>query len=976
MATNEGRAKKRRRTSQAVLNYAIRALACILAICAAACHNAHNSRVAPDALEKAQWITPIDLSNPAAPSRLDWPLEISGAKNEWVSFVVQLQPGELSSESGAAGLQIELPSVDPANITVYQILSVPVDSDRAGYVRHTGLAVGNTQIPRVLLPLPMHDGVVDLSALRDPDRPQDFSARPTGRTPVLLWIDIHIPKDLAANTYSGTCKLNTGRSASLPPAQFSLQVYDFVLPDDRNLVMTSQIGWDALARLYPDRFEAITPRLMNRTDDTYAPAVKTLDQLISLAEANRVCAVAPRLQPTVKWPAGSPPQLDWSDFDSLVSPWLNGDGFADKAPLAYWPLPQIDHLENFDAQDRMDYWSAAAAHFSQQDWLDRSGVVLQTPTGVGNSVEGLSQEAQRVLLADSRVRVFLPLHEDQILFSGGPDSSLIDPKYSGRLMAESTSLVFAAPNSPWDPARTHPDLWLSAGQPGLTPFVGAGIDERDVRLWAWLAFVKHAQMVSWDNPLPQNAVGETADPSEVVWFYPGQWFGVDQPLATLQLKWLRRAEQDYEYLRLAADRGMAANAFMLARLITKQVELQPGQTADPVYSLLCGTVDETSWDQARSLLARTILIRPPGKSADDPTIRSSEISLNLDTIRWQQPKERPYILPRTAQWLWDSSQTSGNHWVYVNLGVDIYNAGDNRPTDNSLQWNTAGPGWEFRPQPLTISTLPTYGVQQFSLSARVDLDRIDGVSRLPLQISFMDGYTRDEYLSDLLLPVAATDRREGKLDIDGKLNDWDSSDQINSGPLTRMLDRPSVQQERTQPASSDCDIYTGWADEDFYVAFLAHGVSAQSANRNFVDYQLRRAWGEDLCQVMIQPIYDDNTLGPVTYLACKPNGVCVVRSRRTEGGDAAPNPWREIDGTSLRYASDPEKDSWGGELAIPWKLLTGNSPKVPHLLRFNFIQHRAGSGESASWAGPIDFDQDESMMGLLFIRDTTSPGTE
>jgi hypothetical protein len=957
------------------LNFAIRALACIFAISVAACHNAHNSRVESGVGESAQWITPLDLSNPASPIRLDWPLQISGAKNEWVSFVVELHPGRLSSESGAAGLKIDLPSVDAGNISVYQILSVPVDSDRAGYVRHTGLAVGNTQLPRVLLPIPMRNGVADLSALRDPDHPSDFSAKPSGQTPVLLWIDIHIPKDLAANVYSGTCQLNSGRSSAMPAAQFSLQVYDFLLPDQRNLIMTSRLGWETLARLYPDRFEAITPRLLNRSDDTYAPAVKTLDQLIDLAEANRVSAVAPRLQPTVKWPAGSPPQLDWSDFDSLVSPWLNGDGFADKTPLGYWPLPQIDHLENFDAQDRMDYWAAAAAHFSQQDWLDLSGVFLQAPAGFGNSAQRLSEEAQRILVADERVRVLLPLQEDQILFGNGADSSLIDPKYSARLTAESTSLVFAAPSSPWDPTRTHPDVWLSAGQPGLTPYVGAGIDERDVRLWAWLAFVKHAQMVVWDDPLPSNAAGEPADPSEVVWFYPGQWFGIDSPVATLQLKWLRRAEQDYEYLHLAADRGMAANAFMLARLITKQVELQPGQTPDPVYSLLCGTVDEQSWDQARSLLARTILVRPPGKSPDDPAIRSSEISLNLDTIRWQQPKERPYILPRTAEWLWDSS-AGGNHWISVNLGVDVYNAGDNRPTDNLLQWNTAGPGWEFRPQPLTIGALPTYGVQQFSLAARVDLDRIDSVSRQPLQISFVDGYTRDEFLSDLMLPVAASDRREGKLVIDGKLNDWDSSDQINSGPLTRMLDRPSVQNLQTQPASTDCDIYTGWADEDFYVAFLAHGVSAQSANRNFVDYQLRRAWGEDLCQVMIQPIYDDNTLGPVTYLACKPNGVCVVRSRRADEGDSPSSPWREIDGTSLRYASDPEKDTWGGELAIPWKLLTGNTAKVPHLLRFNFIQHRAGTGESASWAGPIDFDQDESMMGLLFIRDTTSPGSE
>ena len=37
------------------------------------------------------------------------------------------------------------------------------------------------------------------------------------------------------------------------------------------------------------------------------------------------------------------------------------------------------------------------------------------------------------------------------------------------------------------------------------------------------------------------------------------------------------------------------------------------------------------------------------------------------------------------------------------------------------------------------------------------------------------------------------------------------------------------------------------------------------ASRNFVDYQLRRAWGEDLCQLLVQPIYVDNSVGPVTH---------------------------------------------------------------------------------------------------------------
>jgi hypothetical protein len=85
---------------------------------------------------------------------------------------------------------------------------------------------------------------------------------------------------------------------------------------------------------------------------------------------------------------------------------------------------------------------------------------------------------------------------------------------------------------------------------------------------------------------------------------------------TVQLKWLRRAEQDYEYLHLARERGEVLNALLLARLITKPVKISPAKPPTRVR-LMCGTTDVAAWDQAQDLLARTIsspLRRPrPGR---------------------------------------------------------------------------------------------------------------------------------------------------------------------------------------------------------------------------------------------------------------------------------------------------------------------------------------------------------------------------
>ena len=63
-----------------------------------------------------------------------------------------------------------------------------------------------------------------------------------------------------------------------------------------------------------------------------------------------------------------------------------------------------------------------------------------------------------------------------------------------------------------------------------------------------------------------------------------------------------------------------------------------------------------------------------------------------------------------------------------------------------------------------------------------------------MELTFTDGYTRNTTSLQLRLPVGTSDRREGKLKIDGQLDDdWFPADLVNDGPLVKMLSRPSLQ---------------------------------------------------------------------------------------------------------------------------------------------------------------------------------------
>jgi hypothetical protein len=419
--------------------------------------------------------------------------------------------------------------------------------------------------------------------------------------------------------------------------------------------------------------------------------------------------------------------------------------------------------------------------------------------------------------------------------------------------------------------------------------------------------------------------------------------------------------------------------------------VQPGQAPDPAYALMSGTTDAQAWSDVLWLVAQKVLARDPAR----PFNRQQELALN-DRLRvWMEPQERPLLFARTSLWGMER-QPDGSDWIFLRLGLDIYNASDTQPDQNLLQWAALPPGWQVKPQPVPVAPLATYRVRREQMDARFNPAKFNDVpaagggaaapkARRPMELAFTNGYTRNTQSVKAVVPVAACDRREGQLAIDGKLepHEWAYLDALQDGPMVRMLSRPDLQRHALHVAQTPSRVYSGWAEGNFYVAFELEGLSAlpTGAVQNFVNYQFGRAWGEDLCELLVQPTDEKGTPGPVLHVVCKPNGSSWVERR--------PDPkqsWQEVE-ASIRYSARLEGGKWRGEVAIPWKAIlpdasdkNGTPPNaraaapaaaetaVPQLLRFNFAQHRSATGESASWCGPVDFGRDESLMGVLYLR--------
>lgn len=931
----------------------------------------------------------VDLSDPVRPTAVRAPLQLAAARNEWTSFVLELRgvaPG-LSLRVSPTGTGSS--AFDAANLQAYQVLPMPVEAN-PDYVRHTGSGATGRTLPRALFPLQIAGASVPLASLRDPARPTDPGAHAAASGgAVLLWLDVHVPGDAPAGPHAAAFQLMDGGGRAVGESiPVRLTVYDFALPAERHLQLVGRLDWPRLAALYPDGFgETVAPSLINRRESRYAKTVRVLDQLMTAAHQDRTTLEVPGLRPTVKWPgSGAAPEIDWREFDALATPWLGGDMFADRVPARYWPLPAAQNLDRRDPRARLDYWRTAATHFEQMGWIDSTAVALP-PAPSPDADATLQSQAVDILEANPRLRVIVPLRDDQLAASPA-----IPPAATARLVTAAPGLISAAARPSaigGADARTRPH-WLAAGSSAAPPnsAAGAADDERDVRAWAWLAFLRQAELLTVGPALPETAsASHPADAAAFTWFYPGSWFGIDQPLPTIQLKWLRHAQEDYEYLWMTRDRGELIGALQMARLITKPVEIPPGQPADPAFALMSGTPDPAAWDRARALLAENILLRKPGEPADPDRQRA----VYIKTLQWAEPQERPVLIARSARWTIDppdatpaddaaaprpTAATRGT-WVTLNFGIDVYNASDTTPYKNLLRWDAAvpGAGWQIRPEPpVEVPRLQTYHVEPASISARFNLDRVSAAALEPLGLTFVNGFTSRAYPFQARLPVAAIDRHDGAPTINASLDDWSESNAIQSGPLVLMMNRPALQQARLQPTPVNARVYGSWTPDNLHLAFALEGLGPRDAHfaHNDVYYQSRRAWGEDLAEALIQPVFADNTTGPVLHVVFKPNGALWVERKPAGAGGGDDDAWLPVEGAGLRYATaTTDAGRWRGEAAIPWKILA-NAPAAgarPLLLRFNFAQHRAADCESATWAGPVDFGRDDRLTGILYVRD-------
>src|SRR5690606_1971919 len=197
---------------------------------------------------------PASLEAPAASIRTPQArsVALAGAGGEWLDFVAVHEGSAASLRLAPLQRATDSPLGRPPRMEarIYRVADLPVNTNRAGYLRLYGGRGGVTTLPRALVPL-AGDG---------------RTFRLSGAGPSRLWIDLRLPRGLERGRWRTALEALSPEGEVLARLPIEILAHGFDLPEQRSLIVSGTLDWERLAALWPDAFSSLSPTLLSRTD--------------------------------------------------------------------------------------------------------------------------------------------------------------------------------------------------------------------------------------------------------------------------------------------------------------------------------------------------------------------------------------------------------------------------------------------------------------------------------------------------------------------------------------------------------------------------------------------------------------------------------------------------------------------------------------------------------------------------------------
>jgi hypothetical protein len=887
-------------------------------------------------------------------------VELTAAGNETVAFQMVFDPADRPLEN----LRI---LIDPPRSASGRL---PADSVRVFHMRPVEVTSYPPWYLRVVGQAPTEAGIYDPLVPVETGPDAQGLAAPAGRRQA-FWVDLRIGHTAPPGSYSMAIRLESD-SHETAVLRVQLEVVDVVLPDRLPLVVAGGFDHRQIYRAFVRRLgEPFVPAVLHRHNPQVRQGLVRIRELMVLAHRHRIDLFETAMRPVMKRNLDGSVRLDWSDYDAIVTPYLDGSAFDDRVGVRFWPLPvsrqwpeapgsgpdrqqaRLDLLANV-TQLAWEHFRQLAAAEKTVLWPWRGPV---SPAGheVQNRLARRARQTAPDLPILSSLPLFLPVKTGWRLPEG----------LAGRtdLLAPPADWFSTLPQVALDreSAPGFAGLWLRPGTPPYLPSLGLVATAADVRAIPWFALryrckgLLLADVLHWTAP-----TAEAQARAQTRLFYPGSEFGTDQVLPSVRLKRLRRGLEDVALLWILRQRDLEALSRSLVESMTRYAGLHAAgdHYLDP---RLNGWVqDPLAWRLARELMLREALLAVHPDTAMTPAERSAM------QLRWQQLAERTRkvrverVRSQARAYRPVAADPRAGEKMRIVSRVDLYNE-HGRKVRVALAYQNL-PSEIQAEGPAEVVLAPGQRVE-VALSAVAPIRRFAGNGKAPLSIRVDCDVEPTQSLA-VTLPLVHAGPIAEKPVIDGKLNDWPLRLGSQASDF-RLLGRRGLQGRGL--ASAQTDVFVIADDENLYFAFRCHEsrMDALTARpSNIIRYQQLMAIGEDLVEIVLDPGQRAVDAEGLYHLLIKPNGVL----RSEYGIHCSPplgraRPWP----VPAQLAVAREENAWVVELQIPLSALPDQ--QAPRFWGINFTRYRPRGAEASNWAGAKRYYYHPKNLGTMILPD-------
>ncbi len=402
-----------------------------------------------------------------------------------------------------------------------------------------------------------------------------------GTAPVVMWVDISVPRVIAAGRYVGEIALRQGREpfSAIP---IVLEVYDFTLPERPSLeVDLNNYGVSFLKKV---GLQVGTHDAYIYEREIYRLARKHRMIFNPLPYKSQRGRPHPTMAPELVGEGEEIRVKNWTEYDQRYSLLFDGTLFENKIPIAHqylpfnpeWPSSFGNYLN-----DRKKYeteWRLIAEaflkHFKEKGWDQTIFQIFlnQKPNKNNRILWNLDEPKGTEDFNALRYYVDLTHHafQDDPLFGFRLDiSHFYCEKHRGhpqKDFEENRGEEILAPVDIWVISKHSMDDRFAQKKVLNLKRKGKKIYEymagkrmpriqdpliKGVR-YAWHAWLRHEDgLVFWRSVKDK---GEVSDGRNFL-IYSENRSGKSETIASIRLKAVRRGAQDFEYLRLASKKG-------------------------------------------------------------------------------------------------------------------------------------------------------------------------------------------------------------------------------------------------------------------------------------------------------------------------------------------------------------------------------------------------------------------------------------